>query len=151
MATEKRIVATGYAIVGNLGGPSDSLAPGEYVVFDDESESHKQIEREIESGKVTALEIQEVDVRKEQADKQAAEVELDMQRHAEARAQQEEVREAQIQAGEGVFDPSGQPVAEVLAYLRQADADEVQRVQRLEAATDRNSKQVADFEAKDKE
>lgn len=148
---QKRIVATGYAIVSNMGGPSDSLGPGDHVVFDEDNASHKAIEAEIKEGKTTVLEIQQVDVDQERASQVESDLHFDEVRQSEAIARSEEVREAQIKAGEGVFDPSTQPVTEVLAYLRQADPEEVERVQRLEAVTDRDSKQVADFEPKAKE
>jgi phosphoribosylformylglycinamidine (FGAM) synthase PurS component len=151
MPTEKRIVATGFAIVSNMGGPSDSLGPGDFVVFDEENVSHKAIEKEIASGKVASLVIEEVDTDEEQQAKEDLTVFQEELEHAQARAEAEEVRQAQIQAGEGLFDPSTQTVAQVLEYMRQASPEEAERVQRMEAATDRNSKQVADFEAKSQE
>lgn len=154
---QKRIVALGYVIVANTGTGSSSLSPGGgpgegYVVFNEDDPAHKAVEQEIEAGRLEGvLEIQEVDVEQERAQQVEADLHFDEVRQAEAIAQAEEVREAQIKAGEGIFDPSTQPVSEVMAYLRNADPEEAERVKRLEAATDRNSKQVADFEPKKSE
>lgn len=45
-----------------------------------------------------------------------------------------------------LYDPSDYTVAEVLEYLKDADAQEVERVKAAEAATSRNSTQVADYQ-----
>lgn len=49
------------------------------------------------------------------------------------------------EGGEG-YDPTQHKVDEVLEYLQSADADEVQRVKDAEAASSRNSVQIAEFE-----
>lgn len=96
MAKEKRIVATGYAILGTgIGGPSQQMAPGDYVVFDEDNESHKVTEHEIKTGRVTALEIQEVDVTEGDNTSSEPDVgQIDDVIQAPARALEQEVREA---------------------------------------------------------
>lgn len=49
-------------------------------------------------------------------------------------------------AGDGTFDPTSNNVADVLEYLKTASDEEVARVKAAEASSDRNSKQVADFQ-----
>lgn len=56
--------------------------------------------------------------------------------------------EAPAPPPDGQYDPTTHNVEEVLSYLESADADEVKRVQEAEAASNRKSKQVAEFEAK---
>lgn len=150
MATEKRIVATGHAIVGGAAGsPSTVLAPGKYVVFQEGDKTHKAIEREIANGTATSLEIQEVDLDDERESKQAQE-ELEQKLAAEEAERQSTTEQAaRVAAGEGNYNPEEHTVAEVLEYLKQASPEEVKRVQELEAASERGSKQVSDFEPKE--
>jgi hypothetical protein len=146
MPTEKRIVATGFALIGTFGEPSKPLAPGEYVVFQKDNVAHKAIEKEIDDGREAGLVIKEVDTDAEQASVQASAQEQVDAAEAQARALEEETRRAQAQAGEGLFNPEENNVSQVLDYMAQASPEEVDRVKRLEAASDRKSKRVADFE-----
>lgn len=146
---EKRFVATGHVMVGFTRGQSVRLAPGEHVVFNEDLPSHQTIKREIASGANDRLELVEVDLDEEQARKQAQQ-DLEAQLAAEAEeARQRDLEASRVAAGEGTFNPEEHNVADVLDYLRQASPDEVERVKTLEAASDRASKQVADFELKE--
>jgi hypothetical protein len=149
MATEKRIVATGFAVVGTTGQPSSTLAAGEYIVFQKGNAAHEAIAREIATGRKANVGIQEVDLGEEAAAEEARTLSETDVAEEQARQLEDRVRKAQIKAGEGVFNPEENTVADVLAYLKQATPEEVRRVQTLEAASERKSKQVADFEAKE--
>lgn len=107
MAKEKRIVATGYAILGTgIGGPSQQMAPGDYVLFDEENESHKVTAHEIETGRVTALEIQEVDVKDGDTTSDEPDVgQIDDVIQAPARALEQEVREAAFEGEKDAKQP----------------------------------------------
>lgn len=108
MAKEKRIVATGYAIVsGGIGSPSSNLKPGDSFVFDEDNETHAAVLRDIESGKVTNLELQEVDVKEGEQDATSAleGPHPDDAIQAPARALEQEVREAQISQGKDAKAP----------------------------------------------
>jgi hypothetical protein len=107
MAKEKRIVATGHAIVSEgIGAPSRTMAPGASFVIDEDNDTHKAIIQEIESGREANLEIQEVDVSDE--DNTAAQpdtIHTDDVLQAPARALEQEVREAQVAQGEDADQP----------------------------------------------
>lgn len=105
---EKRIVATGHAIVSEgIAVPSRTMAPGDHIVFDEDNDTHKQIEREIASGRETGLEIQEVDVEEGQQDTTSAleGPHPDDALQAPARALEQEVREAQVAQGDDAKAP----------------------------------------------
>jgi ribosomal 50S subunit-recycling heat shock protein len=99
MAKEKRIVATGHAIVSQgIGAPSRTLAPGDHIVIEEDNDTHKSIIQEIESGRETNLEVQEVDVSDENNTAAAPDpIDTDDVLQAPARALEQEVREAPFQ------------------------------------------------------
>jgi type IV secretory pathway VirB10-like protein len=107
MPKEKRIVATGHAIVSEgIAVPSRTLAPGEYIVVDEDNETHQSIIQEIESGREANLEIQDVDVKDDDTTASAPDpIHTDDVLQAPARALEQEVREAQVAQG----DDAGQP------------------------------------------
>lgn len=107
MAKEKRIVATGHAIVSEgIGYPSRTLAPGEHIVFNEDNKTHESIEQEIAAGRETNLKIEEVDVSDEEATAGAPDpIHTDDVLQAAARALEQKVREAPF---EGEKD-AGQP------------------------------------------
>lgn len=144
MATTKFIRATGHIMVGNSGGPSDVLAPGERVRFNKDLDSHKSIVGEIADGRVEA-EIVDIDLEAEKASEKEREELLKQAEEIAARAAQEQAAAA---AGASTYDPSGENVADVITYLKTASPEEVARVQELEAASERSSTQIADFKPK---
>src|SRR4051794_13662143 len=107
MAKEKRIVATGHAIVSEgIGAPSRTLAPGEHIVFDENNETHKAIVREIEAGRENSLELQEVNVSDEDTTAERPDtIDTDDILQAPARALEQEVREAQVAQGDDAKQP----------------------------------------------
>lgn len=143
----KYIEAVGYAIVGNSGGPATPLEPGGRVAYNDEIASHKAIAAEIDSGVNTTLRIVDVDPEAEAAAEKEKQKLLKKAEEISAKQQLEQQQSEQRAAGEGIYDPTDDTVANVLAYLKQASPEEVDRVKELEADSKRGSKQVADFEA----
>lgn len=148
MAKITYIVSKGYALVGNTGAPATPLNPGERTRFNPDLVSHKAIQQEIEEGGSTAdlLEIVEVDT---EVEKRQAEEQKKAQEEAEkiaAQARDDQLAAERQAAGEGIYNPEENNVADVVEYLRGASAEEVARVQELEANSSRASKRIADFE-----
>ena len=149
MATETRIVTSEHAILSYTGAPSATLAPGEHVVFDPDNDAHKAIKAEIDAGRASHLSIVEVDTEAEQANKEETDrliAELEERQRQENEAA---MAKARVAAGQGQYNPEEYNVSDVLDYLRQASPEEVERVQALEARSDRASKQIADFEPRE--
>lgn len=142
------IRAKGYAMVGNTGSPSSTLAPGDRIRFNKNLDSHLFIQGQLAAGEepeTSLLEIVEVDPeveRKQEAERDEALAEAEK---IAAQARQEQVARERQLAGEGSFDPSGHNVTDVMEYLRGASPGEVERVQGLESDSDRDSKQIAGF------
>lgn len=149
MTTVTYIESTGYGIIGNSGGPSDIVNPGDRVRFNKDLASHKEIQDQIDAGheSYSHLRIIEVDPEAERAAEKERKELLKKAEKIAADQRQEEARQSQRTAGEGQFDPEGQTVDEVVDYLKQASPDEVQRVKQAEAdGKDRST--IADFEPK---
>jgi transcriptional regulator with GAF, ATPase, and Fis domain len=102
MADEKPkttyIVTSRHVIIGHTGAPSETLAPGGRVVFDEEAGSHKFLRAQIEAGNPDYAHLSIVEVDREAEAKQSEEREKLLakaeeiaaeQRQEEARALQE--------------------------------------------------------------
>jgi type IV secretory pathway VirB10-like protein len=131
MPKEKRIVATGHAIVSEgIAVPSRTLAPGEYIVVDEDNDTHKSIIREIESGREANLELQEVNVKDDDTTAAAPDpIHTDDVLQAPARALEQEVREAQVAQGDDAKQPKeakegAKEVEESVEAEQQRQADE---------------------------
>lgn len=162
-AKEKRIYADEHVMLGHTGAPSDVLAPGDHVVFDEDAASHNDIEREIKAGRLGHLRIEEVDLDSERESQAATEEALE-QLSADDKARQDNLDDHKAAAmsgkgdtsgttapdtSEGQFNPEEHNVADVLDYLQSAPPEEVDRVKSLEASSSRDSTQVANFESKE--
>jgi hypothetical protein len=122
MADEKKkaryITTSQHAMVGHTGAPTEILAPGERVPFDEEADSHKFLLAQIESGNPAYSHLSVVEVSHEDEEKQKKELEekLEEAEKIAAEQRQEEARKAGEESGPA--EPlEGQPaVNEGTAY-----------------------------------
>lgn len=147
----KYLVADDYMIVGNTGGPSDVLSPGDRLAYDEDLASHKQIAREVAAGASNGLRLIEVDPEQEKAAEAEKAEQLEEAEQIAAKQRQEEAdaERERLEAAASGFNPEEHNVAEVVDHLKASSSDEVARVKELEAASSRDSKQVADFKPSD--
>lgn len=96
MAKSKFIQTDQHAIIGELGAPGGALEPGDKVPFNEDSESHKEIERRIDAGDpaYAHLSIVEIDAKAEQKQQEELDEQLEKAEKIAAEQRNEEAQKA---------------------------------------------------------
>jgi hypothetical protein len=90
------IVSSVHAMIGNIGGPSDVVTPGQRVPFNENSDSHKYLREQIEAGNpdYDHLSIEEVSLKDEKAADEEKQEMLAKAEEIAAKQRDEELQEA---------------------------------------------------------
>ena len=137
-ATAKYIVTSQHAIVGETGAPSATLAPGDRVPFNPDSDSHKYLERQIESGDPAYAHLSVVEIDHD-AEAKAEEEKAEMLAKAEkiAAKQREQDAQAALERQEEITEASEKAAEEGSAGRPDTDfPPQDEEAQALAAADD---------------
>lgn len=151
MAKTKFIRAKEHVMVGHTGAPTDVLAPGERVRFNKDADSHRYIASLLEEGderQAESLEIVEIDLEAERKAEAERKELLEKAEKIAADQREDQLAQEQRSASVGDYDPTEHNVSDVIDYLRSVPPGEVERVKALEADSERDSTQIAGFEAR---